>query len=109
METTLINPWRGLGGLPKTVWILFTVTLINRTGTMVIPFLVLYLTRKLSFSPTQAGYILAFYGIGAIVTSPLSGKIVGIVAHPVWPGVSSSLHNRLSRIVPLVPTTSMLN
>jgi MFS family permease len=75
METTLINPWRGLGSLPKTVWQLFTVTLINRTGTMVIPFLVLYLTKKLNFSPTQAGFILTVYGIGAIVTSPLSGRL----------------------------------
>jgi MFS family permease len=75
METTLINPWRGLGSLPKTVWILFTVTLINRTGTMVIPFLVLYLTKKLGFSATHAGFILTLYGIGAIVTSPLSGKL----------------------------------
>lgn len=71
----MINPWRSLGSLPKTVWILFTVTLINRTGTMVIPFLVLYLTKEMSFSATQAGFILTFYGIGAIVTSPLSGKL----------------------------------
>jgi predicted MFS family arabinose efflux permease len=75
METPLINPWRGLGSLPKTVWILFTVTLINRTGTMVIPFLVLYLTKKLDFSASQAAFILTFYGIGAIVTSPLSGRL----------------------------------
>lgn len=75
METTLINPWRGLGSLPKTVWILFTVTLINRTGTMVLPFLVLYLTKRLGFSPTQAGFILTVYGVGAILTSPLSGKL----------------------------------
>jgi predicted MFS family arabinose efflux permease len=79
VETTLINPWRGLGSLPKTVWTLFIVTLINRTGTMVIPFLVLYLTKKLEFSATQAGFILTIYGIGAIVTSPLSGRLCDII------------------------------
>jgi predicted MFS family arabinose efflux permease len=79
VETTLINPWRGLGSLPKTVWTLFIVTLINRTGTMVIPFLVLYLTKKLGFSATQAGFILTIYGIGAIVTSPLSGRLCDII------------------------------
>jgi MFS family permease len=71
----LINPWRGLGSLPREVWILFTVTLINRTGTMAIPFLVLYLTKKLDFSAGRAGFILTFYGIGAIVTSPISGRL----------------------------------
>jgi MFS family permease len=64
-----------LGNLPKAVWTLFTVTLINRTGTMVIPFLVLYLTKKLNFSDGQAGLILTIYGIGAIVTSPVSGRL----------------------------------
>jgi MFS family permease len=71
----LINPWRGLGSLPKAVWILFTVTLINRTGTMVLPFLVLYLTKKLDYSDERAGLIVTFYGLGAIVTSPLSGRL----------------------------------
>jgi predicted MFS family arabinose efflux permease len=75
METTLINPWRGLGSLPKNVWVLFIVTLVNRTGTMVLPFLVLYLTESLGFSRTQAGFMLPVYGVGAIVTSPISGKL----------------------------------
>jgi MFS family permease len=79
METTLINPWRGLGALPKTVWILFTVTLVNRTGTMVLPFLVLYLTKNLNFSPTQAGFILMVYGVGAILTSPVSGRLCDLI------------------------------
>jgi predicted MFS family arabinose efflux permease len=75
METTLINPWRGLGHMPRTLWILFTVTLVNRTGTMVLPFMILYLTERLGFSLVEAGYIVTVYGIGAIVTSPLSGRL----------------------------------
>jgi MFS family permease len=71
----LRNPWRGLGSLPNAVWVLFTVTLVNRTGTMVLPFLVLYLTKRLNFSAGQAGLILTIYGVGAIVTSPLSGRL----------------------------------
>jgi predicted MFS family arabinose efflux permease len=98
METTLINPWRGLGSLPKSVWQLFIVTLINRTGTMVVPFLVLYLTKKLNFSPTQAGFILTVYGIGAIVTSPLSGKLcdrIGATRVMQWSLlISGFLHHR---------------
>lgn len=70
-----MNPWRGLRGLPKEVWVLFAATLINRTGTMVLPFLVLYLTQGAGFSPKQAGLALIFYGVGALITAPLSGRL----------------------------------
>jgi predicted MFS family arabinose efflux permease len=70
-----MNPWRGLRGMPKEVWVLFTATLINRTGTMVLPFLVLYLTQSAGLSPEQAGLSLIFYGVGALITAPLSGRL----------------------------------
>jgi predicted MFS family arabinose efflux permease len=70
-----MNPWRGLRGLPKEVWVLFAATLINRTGTMVLPFLVLYLTKSAGLSPEQAGLVLIFYGVGALITAPLSGRL----------------------------------
>lgn len=71
-----MNPWRGLGGMPREVWIVFSVTLINRAGTMVLPFLALYVTRGQSLSETDAGVILVAYGVGALITSPLSGWLV---------------------------------
>ena len=70
-----LNPWRGLGGLPREVWLLFATNLINRAGTMILPFLVLYLTRELRFSPGRAGMMLAVYGATAIVAGPISGKL----------------------------------
>jgi MFS family permease len=70
-----MNPWRGLSGLPKEIWILFATTLINRAGTMVLPFLVLYLTKSLGISAANAGLVLAFYGAGALVTSPIAGHL----------------------------------
>ena len=70
-----MNPWSGLGSLPRAVWVLSIVTLINRAGTMVLPFLVLYLTKSLNLSPQQAGLVLVFYGLGALVTAPLAGKL----------------------------------
>ncbi|MGA9768887.1 MAG: MFS transporter [Blastocatellia bacterium] len=70
-----MNPWRGLGSLPREVWVLSTVTLINRAGTMVLPFLVLYLTKSLNLSPQQAGLVLLFYGVGSLVTAPIAGKL----------------------------------
>lgn len=70
-----LNPWRGLGGLPREVWLLFATNLINRAGTMILPFLVLYLTRELNFSPGRAGMMLAVYGATAIVAGPISGRL----------------------------------
>ena len=54
-------------GLPRRAWILFTVNLVNASGSMVIFFMTLYLTRKLGFSPVRAGGALSLYGVGSLV------------------------------------------
>ena len=70
-----MNIWRSLKGLPRDVWVLAIATLINRAGTMVLPFLVLYVTRELGFGASQAGLALAVYGAGAIIAAPLGGRL----------------------------------
>jgi MFS family permease len=70
-----MNPWRGLRDLPREIWILFAATLVNRCGTMVLPFLVLYLTRVLAISVSHAALALAVYGIAALVTMPIAGRL----------------------------------
>ncbi|HKJ80952.1 MAG TPA: MFS transporter [Ignavibacteriaceae bacterium] len=70
-----INPWKGLRNLPHNMWVLFWATLINRAGTMVLPFLALYMTKQFNYSESQAGFVLAVYGIGAMMTSPVIGKV----------------------------------
>jgi predicted MFS family arabinose efflux permease len=60
-------------GLPPSVWVLSAVALVNRAGTMVLPFLSLYLTRELGFTPVRAGYVLGAFGFGSIVGSWLGG------------------------------------
>ncbi|HXO04127.1 MAG TPA: MFS transporter [Candidatus Sulfotelmatobacter sp.] len=70
-----MNPWRGLRGLPREIWILFAATLVNRCGTMVLPFLVLYLTRELAISVSRAALALTVYGIAALVTMPIAGRL----------------------------------
>lgn len=62
-------------GLSREVWILSCVALVNRAGTMVLPFLTLYLRQDLGFSTGQAGLMLAFYGVGAIGGTALGGKL----------------------------------
>lgn len=52
-------------GLPRAVWVLVLVGFINRAGTMVLPFLALYLTTQRGFSTAAAGAVLSLYGVGA--------------------------------------------
>lgn len=70
-----MNPWKSVKGLPRDMWVLFYTTLINRSGTMVIPFLVLYLTQKIGVSASEAGVALLVYGIAAFIAAPLTGKL----------------------------------
>jgi predicted MFS family arabinose efflux permease len=70
----MLKYWKGLGDLPRPVWVVFASTLVNRSGSMVLTFLVLFLTRERGFSPQQAGFILFLYGLGAIVAAPLAGR-----------------------------------
>ncbi len=70
-----MNPWRGLKNIPHSVWMLALATLINRSGTMVLPFLVIYMTRKIGVSIALAGVVLSFYGAGALVTAPFVGRL----------------------------------
>ncbi|MDY0780263.1 MFS transporter [Tenacibaculum sp. IB213877] len=62
-------------GLSKEVWWLSLITLINRAGTMVIPFLSLYLTQSLEFTLVDVGWIMSFFGLGSVVGSWLGGKL----------------------------------
>jgi predicted MFS family arabinose efflux permease len=65
--------------MPRGVWVLFATTLVNRAGTMVLPFLVLYLTRDLGFTAAQAGTVLFVYGTGALVSAALSGRLSDVL------------------------------
>jgi MFS family permease len=69
------NPYSGLKNIPKNIWLLASATLINRAGTMVLPFIALYANQELKVSEGDAGLVLAAYGIGAFVTAPFAGKL----------------------------------
>jgi MFS family permease len=63
-----------LRALPPAAWILFGGTFINRFGTFVIPFLVLYLTRS-GYTIAQAGLGVGAYGAGHVMASALGGHL----------------------------------
>lgn len=62
-------------GLSPSVWLLAGVMLINRCGTMVLPFLTLYLTQYLHFTVADTGIVMAVYGIGAFFGTFLGGRL----------------------------------
>lgn len=62
-----------LKNLPRPLWVLFWTSLINRMGTMVIPFLLIYLTKYLHIPPEKAALIFWVYGLTAFVLSPSLG------------------------------------
>ena len=70
-----LNPWKGVGVLPRGVWVLSLTVLINRLGTMVLPFLLLYLTEHLGFEARAAALVLTCFGVGSIVAAPLAGRL----------------------------------
>jgi predicted MFS family arabinose efflux permease len=67
--------------LRREVWLLALITFINRAGTMVIPFLSLYLTKSKGFSLEEVGWILTFFGLGSVSGSWLGGKLVDSIGH----------------------------
>jgi predicted MFS family arabinose efflux permease len=61
-------------GLPAPIWWLAGVIFVNRSGTMVIPFLTVYLTQK-GFTLAEAGYVMGCFGLGAVVGAYAGGKL----------------------------------
>jgi predicted MFS family arabinose efflux permease len=62
-------------GLSRNSWYLSLVMFINRSGTMVIPFMTLYCTQQLHFNVAQAGWIMGIFGLGSISGAFLGGKL----------------------------------
>ena len=73
--------YASFSGLSPVIWLLSLVTLINRAGTMVIPFMTIYLTNQLNFSTVQTGYIMACFGAGSLAGSYLGGKLTDWIGY----------------------------
>jgi predicted MFS family arabinose efflux permease len=62
-------------GLSRQTWLLSLVMLINRSGTMVVGFMSLYVVNGLGWKMSQAGVVMACFGAGSIVGAYFGGKI----------------------------------
>jgi predicted MFS family arabinose efflux permease len=62
-------------GLTRDTWYLSAVMLVNRSGTMVVPFLTIYLTQSRHFTIGQAGLVMSCFGAGSIVGALIGGRL----------------------------------
>jgi predicted MFS family arabinose efflux permease len=62
-------------GLSRESWYLSLVMLVNRAGTMVLPFMSIYCTQQLHFTIAQAGVVLSMFGVGSLVGAFVGGRI----------------------------------
>ena len=61
-------------GLSRSTWLLSLVMLVNRSGTMVLPFMTIYLTG-IGFSLFKAGIVVGLFGAGAVCGAVIGGKL----------------------------------
>ncbi len=74
MLRSVLRAYRdAFSGHGPEVWRLAIATLVNRSGTMVLPFLILFLTEERGFAPLDAGRMLALYGVGGLLGAFLGG------------------------------------
>ncbi len=75
MLSATINLYRNAyTGLNRRMWLLAVVMLINRSGTMVLPFMTLY-CKHIGYSTKQAGFVVAIYGVGSMIGAFFGGRI----------------------------------
>ena len=68
-------------GFRREVWLLAAITFINRAGSMVIPFLSLYLTASEGYSLEQVGWVMSCFGLGSVLGSWLGGKLTDKIGY----------------------------
>ncbi|HEY4291117.1 MAG TPA: MFS transporter [Puia sp.] len=61
-------------GLSRSTWLLSLVMLVNRSGTMVVPFMTIYLT-SIGYTIGQAGLVMGIFGFGAVCGGFIGGRL----------------------------------
>lgn len=75
MISSTVNLYRNAySGLTRRTWMLSVVMLINRSGTMVLPFMTLYCNSR-GYTATQGGLAVAIYGVGSLFGAFLGGRL----------------------------------
>ncbi|MFI7135379.1 MDR family MFS transporter [Nonomuraea sp. NPDC050153] len=64
-----------IGGLPRPFWALWGGTVVNRLGTMVMPFTGVYLTQSRGLSVAAAGLVMGVFGVGSLLSQLVAGVL----------------------------------
>jgi len=99
MIKKVIHSYRtSFSGLSRETWLLSLVMLINRAGTMAVPFMSLYVTVKLGRSLAEAGLIITLFGVGSVCGALLGGFLTDRVGFR-WVQIVSAISSGLMFIL----------
>ncbi|HEX8693885.1 MAG TPA: MFS transporter [Longimicrobium sp.] len=73
-ETRLQAFSRDVRALPRTAWVVYAGTFINRFGGFVLTFLVLILVQR-GYTPAEAGVAASAYGVGSVGAAAVGGHL----------------------------------
>lgn len=77
MLRNIIHSYRqSFAGLAKETWLLSLVMMINRAGTMAVPFMSMYVTQSMHRSLADAGFIITLFGVGSILGASAGGFMI---------------------------------
>ena len=68
-------------GLSKDIWIFASMMLINRLGTLILPFLTLYATTELGWTKIDAGKATMCFGIGSLAGALIGGYLTDRIGY----------------------------
>ena len=68
-------------GLNKDVFVFALMMLINRIGTLILPFLTLYTTQQLGWTKIDAGTATMWFGLGSLVGAYLGGEMTNKIGY----------------------------
>ncbi len=69
----MIQAWRDIFALPRSIWFLTLGMIVNRMGTMALPYFSLILIKRMGLSADQASIAMAAYGLTALAAAILGG------------------------------------
>lgn len=68
-------------GLSKDVYIFALMMLINRIGTLILPFLTLYTTNELGWTKVDAGTATMWFGLGSLAGALIGGEMTDRIGY----------------------------
>ncbi len=82
LKTTAQTYRDAYSGLSRSTWLLSWIMLINRSGTMVVPFMTLYLTSsKMGYTVGEAGIVFGLFGLGAFCGAYVGGRLTDRIGY----------------------------